>query len=209
MLAHLHPAARLLIWLMLAIVVQLLAWPPLGLLGCGLLLSGRQVRRHGWRLLRRTRILLLTLVLILAYALPGPTPWNLAWLPSYAGLEEAAVHLLRLLVLLGSLAWLLVPLGHRALMGGLWYLLRPLQGLGLPMDRSVVRLALVLEYMEKCRKSRIGVSGCCPGPRPGNWPPCGLPCLPGRAGIPWPCWPGRPCRGRECCCGKDSSGNRI
>lgn len=149
MLAHLHPAARLLIWLLLAIVVQLLAWPLLGLLGCALLLSGRQVRGHWWRLLRRTRILLLTLFLVFAYGLPGPTPGNLAWLPSYDGLEEAAVHLLRLLILLGSLAWLLVPLGHRALMGGLWYLLRPLQRLGLPMDRSVVRLSLVLEYMEK------------------------------------------------------------
>lgn len=148
MLTHLHPAARLLVWFLLAILIQLLAWPQLLALALLLLCSGAPVRTHWWRLLRRTRILLLTLFLVFAYGLPGPAPGGLAWLPSYDGLQEAGVHLLRLVVLLGSLAWLLVPLGHRALMGGLWYLLRPLQRLGLPMDRSVVRLALVLEYME-------------------------------------------------------------
>ncbi|MCX8145684.1 MAG: hypothetical protein N3C59_05055 [Azovibrio sp.] len=148
MSSRFHPAARLLLWLFLAIAIQLLAWPALLVLALLPLLSGQAVRRHWGRLIRRTRILLLTLFLVFAYGLPGPTPADLAWLPSYAGLEEAALHLLRLLVLLGSLAWLLVPLGHRALMGGLWFLLRPLQRLGLPMDRSVVRLALVLEYIE-------------------------------------------------------------
>lgn len=147
-MTHLHPAARLLVWFLLAILIQLVAWPLLLALALLPLCSGAPVRAHWWRLLRRTRILLLTLFLVFAYGLPGPAPGGLAWLPSYDGLQEAGLHLLRLVVLLGSLAWLLVPLGHRALMGGLWYLLRPLQRLGLPMDRSVVRLALVLEYME-------------------------------------------------------------
>lgn len=149
MLPNLHPAARLLIWLLLAVFLQIVAFPLLGLLGCGLLLVGRQLRAHWWRLFRRTRILLLTLFLVFAYGLPGASPWGLPWLPSYDGLDEASLHVLRLIVLLGSLAWLIVPLGHQALMGGLWYVLRPLQHLGLPTDRSVVRLSLVLEYMEK------------------------------------------------------------
>ncbi|MCE1171560.1 hypothetical protein [Azovibrio restrictus] len=149
MLSFLHPAARLLIWLLLAVFLQLAPGPVLVLLGLGLLLAGEGLRRHWWRLFRRTRILLLTLFLVFAYGLPGPSPWGLEWLPSHEGLAEATLHVLRLLVLLGGLAWLLVPLPHQALMGGLWFLLRPFQILGVPMDRSVVRLSLVLEYMEQ------------------------------------------------------------
>lgn len=182
MLAHLHPAARLLIWLLLAVALQLTAWPQLALLGCLLLWSGHSVRAHWWRLLRRTRILLLTLFLVFAYGLPGPTPGGLSWLPSYEGLGEAALHLLRLVVLLGSLAWLLVPLGHRALMGGLWYLLRPLQDLGLPMDRSVVRLSLVLEYMEKMPEKQDWRQWLLPQPDAGELAP---------VVIALPAWTGR------------------
>lgn len=146
--SFLHPAARLLIWLCMAIALQLMSLPLVLLLGCLVLLSGAEVRQHTQRLLRRTRILLATLLLVFAYGLPGSSPWGLNWLPSWDGLAEALLHGSRLVVLLASLAWLLVPLGHQALMAGLWFLLRPLEGLGFPMERSVVRLALVLEYME-------------------------------------------------------------
>lgn len=148
LLPVLHPAARLLIWCMLASALQLLSLPLVLLLGALLALAGPQVRQHAARLLRRTRILLVTLLLVFAYGLPGPSPWGLSWLPSWEGLAEAALHGSRLLVLLASLAWLLVPLGHPALMAALWFCLRPLQRLGLPMQSTVVRLCLVLEYME-------------------------------------------------------------
>jgi len=148
LLVLLHPAARLLLWLMLAIALQMLPLWALGFVSLWLMVGGSALRQHWWRLFRRTRILLLTLFLVFAYGLPGKHLLGIEWLPSHEGLLEASLHVSRLVVLLGTLAWLLVPLGHQALMGGLWFLLRPLQALGLPMDRSVVRLSLVLEYME-------------------------------------------------------------
>ncbi|MDR3322583.1 MAG: hypothetical protein LBS89_00055 [Zoogloeaceae bacterium] len=135
-------------WLLLAVFLQQASLPCVALAGWGLLLAGTAARRRWRALLRRTLILLLTLFLVFAYGVPGATPWNVVWLPSVEGVWEAALHVLRLTVFLGSLAWLLAALSHQALMGGLWFLLRPLQSLGLPMDRSVTRLSLVLECLE-------------------------------------------------------------
>jgi hypothetical protein len=143
-----HPAACLLFWLLLAVFLQL-ASPLLTLLvGMGLLLTGQKSRQRWWALFLRTRILLVTLFLVFAYGMPGTPLWGVSWLPSHEGMMEAVLHVLRLVVFLGSLAWLLAFLPQQALMGGLWFLLHPLQYLGFPMDRSVVRLSLVLECMK-------------------------------------------------------------
>jgi energy-coupling factor transporter transmembrane protein EcfT len=144
----LHPAARILLWLLLAVFLQVAALPVLALAGACLLLAGEKMRQHWWRLFLRTRILLLVLFLVFAYGVPGESPNGILWLPTFEGMAEAALHVLRLVVFLGSLAWLLAPLSHQALMGGLWFLLQPCRYLGLPVDKSVVRLSLVLEYME-------------------------------------------------------------
>lgn len=154
MLLFLHPTARLLIWLLLAVFLQISHFPFLFAAGAILLLQGQTVRVHWWRLFRRTRLLLATLFLVFAYGMPGSPVLDSSWLPSQEGLYEGALHTLRLIVLLGSLSWLLAPLGHQALMGGLWYLLRPLQKVGLPTDKSVIRLTLVLEYLEKMPKQQ-------------------------------------------------------
>jgi energy-coupling factor transporter transmembrane protein EcfT len=143
-----HPAARLLFWLLLAVFLQLASLPLLLLAGLGLMLTGQESRQRWRRLFGRARFLLATLFLVFSYGMPGIHPWGLTWLPSYEGMEEAMLHVLRLMVFLGSLAWLLASLSHQALVGGLWFLLRPFQYLGFPMDRSVVRLSLVLACME-------------------------------------------------------------
>ncbi|MDR3159837.1 MAG: hypothetical protein LBU11_12735 [Zoogloeaceae bacterium] len=144
----LHPAARILIWFMLAVFLQWAA-PLLMLLAAFVLLvSGAHVRRHWRRLFLRTRLLLLALFLVFAYGVPGESPGGLDWLPGYAGLSEALLHVLRLIVFLGALSWLLAALSQQELVGGLWFLLQPCRYLGLPVDKSVVRLSLVLEYME-------------------------------------------------------------
>jgi energy-coupling factor transporter transmembrane protein EcfT len=145
----LHPAARILLWFLLAVFLQMAVLPVLVLIGACLLLAGEKVRRHWWRLFLRTRVLLLVLFLVFAYGVPGNHSYGMDWLPALEGLMEASLHILRLMMFLGLLAWLLAPLSHPALMGGLWFLLRPFRHLGLPVDKSVVRLSLVLEYMEK------------------------------------------------------------
>ncbi|MDR0673455.1 MAG: hypothetical protein LBF93_07330 [Zoogloeaceae bacterium] len=143
-----HPAARILIWLMLAVFLQW-ATPPLMLLtALALFFFGARSRQHWWRLFLRTRLLLLALFLVFAYGVPGESLGGMDWLPGHAGLSEALLHVLRLVVFLGALSWLFAALSQQELVGGLWFLLQPCRYLGLPVDKSVVRLSLVLEYME-------------------------------------------------------------
>ncbi|MCL2021090.1 MAG: hypothetical protein FWG81_03070 [Betaproteobacteria bacterium] len=143
----LNPAARLLLWLMLAIFLQVAALPFLVVVSLLPLLAGAEIRRHWWKLFLRVRLLLLTLFLVFAYAFPSDSAsWS--WLPAWEGCLEAGQHVLRLLIFLGALAWLLVPLRLAELIGGLWFLLRPFKLLGVPVDRSIARLSLVLLYLE-------------------------------------------------------------
>jgi energy-coupling factor transporter transmembrane protein EcfT len=144
-----HPAARILLWLMLAVFLQWAAPLLMLLTAFVLLVSGARARQHWWRLFLRTRLLLLALFLVFAYGAPGESPGGLVWLPSHEGLAEAMLHVLRLVVFLGALSWLFATLSQRDLLGGLWFLLQPCRYLGLPVDKSVVRLFLVLEYLEK------------------------------------------------------------
>jgi hypothetical protein len=140
----LHPAARLLLWLMLAIFLQVAALPLIFVVSLLPLFAGAEIRRHWWRLVLRVRLLLLTLFLVFAYGFPD----SAGWLPAWEGCLEAGQPVLRMLVFLGALAWLLVPLRLPDLLGGLWFLLRPLRSLRIPIDRSITRLSLVLVCLE-------------------------------------------------------------
>jgi len=141
----LNPAARLLLWLMLAIFLQIAALPFLAVVFLLPLFAGAEIRRHWWRLFWRLRLLLLTLFLVFAYGSPSH---HSDWLPPLEACLEAGEHVFRMLVFLGALAWLLAPLRLEALLGGLWFLLSPLNSLRVPVDRSIARLSLVLLYLE-------------------------------------------------------------
>lgn len=144
-----HPTARILCWLVLLATTQVLSATGC-LAGFALALTqGKMMLAHWWKLLRRSRILLISLWLIIAYSLPGDTWRDYAWIPSHPGLVEANLHAARLVLLLASLAWLLSGLHHRELVAALWQLMHPLQQLGINLDRTAVRLALVLEYLEQ------------------------------------------------------------
>lgn len=144
-----HPAACLLAWLLLVISVQYLAWPFAVALGGMLALGGFGLLRRWWKLLRRARWLLVSLFLILAYGAAGEALFDLPWMPTDVGVTEAAVHVLRLVVLLGSLAWLFERVDRPRLLAGIWALARPLAGMGVDVAPAVVRLALVFELIEE------------------------------------------------------------
>jgi energy-coupling factor transporter transmembrane protein EcfT len=102
------------------------------------------------QLLRRTRWILVSLLLIYAYATPGEAalPMLGNWSPAREGLQDGAAQLLKLLAALASLAILLEKLPRLQLIAGLYSLFAPLNFLGISRERCAIRLALTLHYAE-------------------------------------------------------------
>lgn len=133
------------------VAVQCLSGTGLLLAIAALPLLGRAVLVRWLRLLRRARWLLLTLLLVLAWGVPGEPLWEQAGriAPTYEGLAEAGTQVGRLVLVLAAVASLLETTPIERLMAGAHVLLRPLAGLGLDINRAVVRLSLALHYAEQ------------------------------------------------------------
>lgn len=101
-------------------------------------------------LLKRARWLLLSIVLIYAYATPGEyipnIPDTLA--PTYEGLQGGVMQALRLALMLAALALLLATSSRAQFMAGIYQLLRPFRFLGAQPERFAARLWLTLHYVE-------------------------------------------------------------
>lgn len=151
-----HPAVQILVWMLLALLAQRL--PPLALLvlSCILfVLALRLCAEQLLSLLRRTRWILLSLLLIYAYTTPGVAIWlqlgNLS--PTREGVLDGLLQLGRLLSVLSGLAILLTLLSQAQLISGLYTLAYPLRWFfGLSRERIAVRLALTLEYAESAMR---------------------------------------------------------
>lgn len=146
-----HPAAQILAWCLLVAAMQVLT--PGGLLtAAGLVFPAAVLAsRHKFvQLLRRTRWIMLSLLLIYAYSTPGqPLLERLGMFsPSREGLDDGVLQLIRLAAALAGLAILLQRLHRQQLIAGLYTLLAPLRLLGLSRERVAVRLALTLHYAE-------------------------------------------------------------
>ena len=146
-----HPAAQILTWCLLVAAMQVLV-SGLFLIAAGsVMLCAFAVSRHKFmQLVRRTRWIMLSLLLIYAYSTPGqPLSDTLGMFsPSREGLVDGVLQLTRLLAALAGLAILLDRLHRQQLIAGLYTLFAPLQWLGLSRERFAVRLALTLHYAE-------------------------------------------------------------
>lgn len=146
-----HPAAQILTWCLLVATMQALTLGTLLvaaslILLCAFVMSGRKFIH----LLRRTRWIMFSLLLIYAYSTPGqPLSDALGvFSPSREGLTDGVLQLTRLLAALAGLAILLDRLHRQQLIAGLYALFAPLQWLGMSRERLAVRLALTLHYAE-------------------------------------------------------------
>ncbi|MDS4076384.1 MAG: hypothetical protein RKO68_10535 [Candidatus Accumulibacter sp.] len=119
-------------------------------------LFGRQVLVHCWRLVCRTRWLLLSLLLIFSWGGTGEPLWSGSFAPTRQGIEEALTHLGHLLLAFGGVAVLRTTTPPAGLMTAIYHLSKPLRCLGIDPDRGLIRLLLVLHYMET-------------SPRPWDW----------------------------------------
>ena len=146
-----HPAAQILTWCLLVASMQFLSFEiMLVAAGCFFLFALLLSARKFLQLLRRTRWILLSLLLIYAYATPGQPLLEAlgAFSPSREGLGDGVLQLARLLSALASLAILLDRLHRQQLIAGLYALFAPLRLIGVPRERVAVRLALTLHYAE-------------------------------------------------------------
>lgn len=158
---RLHPATLLGSWLAFVLVLPWLAPPSLAWAAAASasVLVWPAARRQGWQLLRRTRLLLLALLLVHGFTEPG-TPLVAGWpAPTWEGVEQGLIQSVRLLSILATLAGLLAHLGDEGLLVALYTLLRPLGALGLPVDRFTVRLALVLGFSREGRRPEVSFAG--------------------------------------------------
>ena len=146
-----HPAAQILTWCLLVAIMQVLAFGALLIAGGLILLAAFVISRHKFiLLLRRTRWIMLSLLLIYAYSTPGQPLSDALGIfsPSREGLVDGVLQLARLLAALAGLAILLDRLHRLQLIAGLYTLFAPLQWMGLSRERLAVRLALTLHYAE-------------------------------------------------------------
>ncbi|MBP9219667.1 MAG: hypothetical protein KBF29_12595, partial [Sterolibacterium sp.] len=119
----LHPASWLLTWLFMALALQWLPLPLLLAVAAPILaLALWQARPRFLLMLRRTRFLLLSILILFAAATPGePLPgWAGTLGLSLQGSTLALAHSLRLSLLLALLALLLEHLSLAELVGGLY-----------------------------------------------------------------------------------------
>lgn len=149
-----HPASRILIYLLVALAIPGLLSFMLPLLL--IIALATDSLRQPWRLIWRTRWLLLVLFLGYAYSLPGEPA--LVWLgavsPTQEGLARGGLQAVRLLVLLLWLDVLVLRLPTAALMAGVFTLLRPMAWLGLGVERVALRLGLTLRAIEGLERGR-------------------------------------------------------
>lgn len=146
-----HPAAQILAWCMLVTAAQVLAIGAL-LVVAGIIFLGALLASpcKFMQLLRRTRWIMLSLLLVYAYTTPGQPALDMLGIfsPSREGLSDGVLQLTRLAVALAGLAMLLERLHRQKLIAGLYTLLAPLRLIGLSRERVAVRLALTLHYAE-------------------------------------------------------------
>lgn len=146
-----HPATQIIAWCILVVVLQKLALGTLlAIASLILLVAFILSKRKFFQLLRRTRWVMFSLLLIYSYSTPGQVlSESLGMLsPSHEGLTDGMLQLVRLLSALAALAILLDRLDGSRLIAGLYTLFAPLEWLGLSRERLAVRLALTLHYAE-------------------------------------------------------------
>lgn len=141
-------------WLVLLIAVQFLSGMAL-LIACLLApLLGMNVMQRGGRLIWRARRLLLSLLVVFAWGTAGEPLWHGRFAPTFDGLDEAVKHLGRMLLVLVAVAAFLEFMPLADLLAATHALLKPFRRFGVDSDRGVVRLMLVLRYVETLPRPR-------------------------------------------------------
>ena len=151
-----HPASLLLLALAVLLAASSREGTTLFLASLGLaLVALLAAASHLRLLLRRSRWLLLTMLVMFGWLTPG-TPLPVIPGATQEGLLLAADSLARLLVALATVALILKALSPPELVAGIRSLLAPIVLLKVSRDRIAVRLALTLNEVEASRTAEGG-----------------------------------------------------
>jgi energy-coupling factor transporter transmembrane protein EcfT len=146
-----HPAVFMLLWIFLTIALQSLHETALLSIGIPLTVIAFKISAvRLFTLLRRTRWIMISLLLIYGYVTPGDALLVQAGIysPTQQGLADGVLQLCRLAFALAGLSVVLGLLPQQQLIAGIYTLAYPLRYLRLSRERIAVRLALTLHYAE-------------------------------------------------------------
>ena len=153
-----HPSIKILCVLALAIAVHVPNDLVLSLMAVMLSILLLYYRAGGfWRMLRRVRWLLISMVLIFAFNTPGEylPQWPFELAPTYEGLYAGLLQAVRLCMMLAGLALLLATTSRENLMAGFFLLLYPLRLVKLHPERFAARLWLTLHYVDHAPPAQL------------------------------------------------------
>jgi energy-coupling factor transport system permease protein len=151
-LKNIHPAVKLYIWVCMAISVQILSPQALLLLFSLLIIVVFRIARQRFiHLIRRTRWILISILIIYSYTSPGVLMWDQIGVlsPKTDGIILGTIQLARLLLVISGLAILLTVISRTQLLIALYTWFKPLEIIGVSRQRLAMRLALTIEYAEK------------------------------------------------------------
>ncbi len=156
-----HPATAVMLWLFFMVWIMQVSAPVLAVVS---MVTGfaftQRTRQQFVRYLRRSRWLLLVLLLMHAYSLPGTPLWSVLGVygPSQIGLRNGLLQSWRLMLVLAMLAVLMTRLSREAILMGMYTLMTPLRYVGLEPERMAVRVWLTMRYAEALMENARRVS---------------------------------------------------
>lgn len=145
----LHPATRILLWVLFAAAVAMMGWRSLSAASLLLAVALAGLRdRACLTMLRRARWLLISLLLVYGLATQGPelVIGEVSLTVSRGGLEAGLLQACRLVAMIAGLALLLALTPVPQLIAGIHAIISPLRIFGVDPERTALRLSLTLEY---------------------------------------------------------------
>lgn len=146
-----HPFVKILYFVLILILMSFLSDQMLSMLFVLVMVMAMVLQfKNFLHVVKRVRLLLLSILLIYAFATPGQyVPYvPLSFAPTIEGVQQGWLQVMKLLIALGALNLLYFNSSKAQLILGLYTLFKPLEFLGLNTERFAVRLFLTLEYVE-------------------------------------------------------------
>ncbi len=146
-----HPVIRIAVFLVAAAFLARAAPFVILVVAGGLVLAQSRIPTANWRtplaLLRRLRWLLVSMLIVYGWFLPGTALWPAlgAASPTLEGLREGLLRGGALLLIALAARLLMLATSRPQLLAALYWLARPLRFIGVPQERLAIRLALTLE----------------------------------------------------------------